>query len=324
MSESLYISPLAEVTTLGEDKIAISVVGRRFTVEDRVGILKSILADAAHGVTLKKLLDDRAESFPPEAVEAAVNALVDAKVLLKHDARSGSEATFHHLQHRREQDGMSGPAQRPQYDKANWVLALAGTGSCADALAASLTELGVQVERVVRDGPLPDKGERRALLLAASNFDDIALFRAMNAKAVAAGWPALFVGIDWNTVHCGPLVLPKATGCYECYFHRVRSTRKFVAEFDMRSQSENILYHPLPSRLAVQFGVAEASRVALQFLAGTLEGLQQSVFSEIDSASGEIVRSRVLRLPRCQVCGTASTERPVGSVFQQALLRRRA
>ena len=93
MSESLYISPLAEVTTLGEDKIAISVVGRRFTVEDRVGILKSILADAAHGVTLKQLLDSRAESFPPEAVEAAVNALVEARVLLKQNGRSGGDAT---------------------------------------------------------------------------------------------------------------------------------------------------------------------------------------------------------------------------------------
>lgn len=323
MSECLYLSPLAEVTTQGEDKIAISVVGRRFTVEDRVGILKSILADAAHGVTLRQLLDDRAESFPPEAVEAAVNALVEAKVLLKQDGRSG-DSTFHHLQHRREQDGMSGPAQRPLYDKSNWLLALAGSGTCADALAASLAELGVPLQRLGAEDALPEPGGRRALLLTASDFDDIALFRAMNAKAVAAGWPALFVGIDWSSVHCGPLVLPKATGCYECYFHRVRATRKFVAEFDMRSQSGNILYHALPSRLAVQFGVAEASRLALQFLSGTLEGLQQSVFSEIDSGSGEIVRSRVLRLPRCQVCGSASTARPVGSVFQQALLRRRA
>jgi bacteriocin biosynthesis cyclodehydratase domain-containing protein len=323
MSECLYLSPLAEVTAQGEDKIAISVVGRRFTVEDRVGILKSILADAAHGVTLRQLLDDRAESFPPEAVEAAVNALVEAKVLLKQDGRSG-DSTFHHLQHRREQDGMSGPAQRPLYDKSNWLLALAGSGACADALAASLAELGVPLQRLGAEDALPELDSRRALLLTASDFDDIALFRAMNAKAVAAGWPALFVGIDWNSVHCGPLVLPKATGCYECYFHRVRATRKFVAEFDMRSQSGNILFHALPSRLAVQFGVAEASRLALQFLSGTLEGLQQSVFSEIDSGSGEIVRSRVLRLPRCQVCGSASTARPVGSVFQQALLRRRA
>jgi len=324
MSESLYISPLAEVTTLSEDKIAISVVGRRFTVEDRVGILKSILTDAAQGVTLARLVEDRAESFPPEAVETAVNALVDAKVLVKADGRSGGDATFHHLQHRREQEGFVSAAQRPQYDKSNWLLMLAGSGSCADALAASMSGLGVPFERMERDAPLPEAGSRRALLVVCADFDDIALFRTMNARAVAAGWPVLFAGIDWGTVHCGPLVQPKATGCYECYFHRVRATRRFVAEFDVRSQSENILYHALPSRLAVQFGVAETSRMALQFLAGTMDGLQQSVISEIDSSSGEITRSRVLRLPRCQVCGTASTARPVGSVFQQALLRRRA
>jgi bacteriocin biosynthesis cyclodehydratase domain-containing protein len=324
MSECLYISPLAEVTTLSEDKMAISVVGRRFTVEDRVGILKSILADAAQGVTVAQLVADRAESFPPEAVEVAVNALIEAKVLIKANGRNGSDATFHHLQHRREQEGLIHASQRAQYDKSNWAVTLVGSGSCADALAASLTELDVPFVRGDRDTVLSAPGERRALLLVCSDFDDMALFRAMNAKAVEANLPALFVGIDWNTVHCGPLVLPKATGCYECYFHRVRATRKFVAEFDVRSQSENILYHALPSRLAVQFGVAEASRVALQFLAGTLEGLQHSIFSEIDCSSGEIQRSRVLRLPRCQACGTASTARPVASVFQQALLRRRA
>lgn len=327
MNESLYVSPLAEITTLGEDKIAMSVVGRRFTVEDKVGMLKSILDQAGQGVQLAALTAAMADSFPPEAVEAAVTALVNARVLVRDDARAGGDATHQHLQHRRELDALIPRDQLAAYDRANWLLVLAGDGACADALAEALAQMNVPLRRIGRDGELPPAdaiGDQRALLLVCSDFEDFASFRAMNAKAVERGMASLYLGIDWSTVQCGPLVMPKATACYECYFHRVRSTRKFVAEFDVRSKPENILYHALPSKLAIQFGVAEASRLVLQYLSGTLDDLHHSVFSEIDSLSGETHRSRILRLPRCACCGNASTARPVGTVFQQSLLRRRA
>lgn len=324
MNDTLYISPLAEVTVIGDDKIALSVVGRRFTVEDRVGMLKSILRDAESGVQLSTLIENMADLFPAEAVQTAVKALVDTKVLVRRDGRSGGDATLHHLEHRREQEALISSAQSAAYQPDNWMLLQVGEGACADAMAAALTQLNVPLTRLAPDGELPDTGTRRALLLVCSDFENFGLFRQQNLRALEHGLPSLYLGIDWSTVQCGPLVLPKANACYECYFHRVRSTRKFTAEFDVRSQPENILYHAMPSKLALQFGVAEASRLVLQYLSGTLENLQQSLFSEIDSQSGEIHRSRVLRLPRCPSCGTANTSRPVGSVFQQALLRRRA
>lgn len=324
MNDTLYVSPLAEITTLGDDKIAMSVVGRRFTVEDKVGMLKTILGQAGQGVQMAALTESMADSFPPEAVEAAVTALVNTRVLVRDDARAGGDATHQHLQHRRELDALIPRDQLAAYDRANWLLVLAGEGACADALAEALAQMNVPLQRIGRDGELPDTNDKRALLLVCSDFEDFATFRAMNAKAVERGLASLYLGIDWSTIQCGPMVMPKATACYECYFHRVRSTRKFVAEFDVRSKPENILYHALPSRLAIQFGVAEASRLVLQYLSGTLDNLQHSVFSEIDSLTGETHRSRVLRLPRCACCGNASTARPVGTVFQQSLLRRRA
>ncbi|SFM61541.1 TOMM precursor leader peptide-binding protein [Rugamonas rubra] len=326
MNDCLYVSPLAEITTIGADKIALSVVGRRFTVEDKVGMLKGILALARDGVSRDALVEHMADSFPAEAVDAALKALLDTKVLVRHNGRASGDATHEHLTHRRELEGLTMPGQGAAYERANWLVALAGEGACADALAASFAELDVAVLRVGADAALPCAAAagKRALLIVCADHEDYALFRAMNAKAVEAGMPSLYVGIDWSTVQCGPLVMPRATACYECYFHRVRGTRKFVAEFDVRSLPDAIMYHAVPSKLALRFGVAEASRVALQYLSGTLENLQHSVFSEIDSLSGEIHRSRILRLPRCAACGNASSARPVGSVFQQALLRRRA
>ena len=144
----------------------------------------------------------------------------------------------------------------------------------------------VPLERLNDDAPIPDYGNKRALLLVCSDVENFSLFRTVNAKAVERGITSLYLGIDWGTVQCGPLVIPKATACYECYFHRVRTTRRFVAEFDVRSKPENILYNALPSRLALQFGVAETSRLILQYLSGTLDNLNQSMFSEIDSVRG--------------------------------------
>jgi bacteriocin biosynthesis cyclodehydratase domain-containing protein len=328
LPESLYISPLAEVTAVDEAKIALSVMGRRFTVEDPMGMLKRLLALAEQGVSHDAAVAALEEEFPAEAVTAAIKALTDTKVLVKRNDRVIGDATHYQLQHKREMEGLVPPAQAAAHAPSNWVLALAGQGACADAVAASMQQLGIRVERLEENAEIPanipDYGQQKALLLVCADFENFGLFRQLNQRALARGIPSLYLGMDWSTVQCGPLVIPKASACYECYFSRVRGTRKFVAEFDVRSKRENILYHALPSKLAVQYGVAEASRMILHYLSGTLDNLHLSLFAEIDSQSGDIHRSRVLRLPRCPACGTANTARPVGSVFQQALLRRQA
>ncbi len=324
MNAHLYLSPLAQITAIGAEKVALSVAGRRFTVDDPAGMLKLILARAEQGLDQAAVCEELADQFPADAIEAAIQALVNTRVLIRHNTRASGDASLHLLEHRRELEALTAPASAGQYAPANWALALVGQGRLADALCTALGALGVTVDRLAEDADLPDYGQRRALLLVCADFEHHGLFRQQNTKAIARDLPTLFLGLDWSTVHCGPLVLPRASACYECYFHRLRTTRKFVAEFDMQSDPANLLYHALPSTLAIQFALAEGTRLILEYLSGTLDNLHHSAFSEIDSLTGSIGRSRVLRLPRCPACGTASSARPVGSVFQQALLRRRA
>ena len=324
MTAHLYLSPLAQITAIGAEKIALSVVGRRFTVDDPAGLLKLILARAEHGLDQAALGDQLAEQFPADAIDAAVQALVNTRVLIRHNGRATGDASLHLLEHKRDLEALTTPASAAQYAPANWRVALVGHGRLADALSAALRGLGVALERLADDAPLPEYQQERALLVVCADVEQHGLFRQQNSKAIGANLPSLFIGLDWSTVHCGPLVLPRASACYECYFHRLRTTRKFVAEFDMQSDPANLLYHAVPSTLAIQFALAEGTRLILEYLSGTLENLHHSAFSEIDSLTGAIGRSRVLRLPRCPACGSASSARPVGSVFQQALLRRRA
>ncbi|MDK2123271.1 TOMM precursor leader peptide-binding protein [Parachitinimonas caeni] len=323
MNSRLYLSPLAEVTQLGDDKIALSVVGRRFTVEDRAGMIKSILEHAQDGIVLDQLTSTLSAVFPASAVEAAVKSLAQTKVLVSHDARSRGDATHQHLAHRREADGQIGVDPASTMDSSTWMVALAGKGALADALAQALIDMDVPVTRLSADTTLPAFPDRRCMLVACADYENFAQSRQLNQQAIAHNMTSLYLGIDWTTVQCGPLVIPKATACYECYFHRVRATRRFVAEFDSRAVADNVLYHALPSKLAIQWAVAEASRMVMRYLSGTLENLHLGQFCEIDSFSGEVQRSLVLRLPRCPVCGTANTGRPVGTAFLHAQLRRK-
>jgi len=323
MTKRLFISPLAEITTLADDKIALSVVGRRYTVEDRAGLIKRMLAYAENGVELSTLTETFAAEFPDAAVEAAFASLVSARVLVRDDARALGDSTHLQLQHRREMSGNLEGRGEKDYDAAHWHVVLAGKGALANALALAMADINITVERVDDDVQLSDYGDKRCLLLSVSDDENFALARAWNKKAISSAMPYLFVGIDWTTVQCGPLVLPRATACYECYYHRVRATRRFVNEFDVRSDRSNVLYNALPSKLAIQWAVAETLRLVLRYFSGTLDNLHQSPFSEIDTFTGEVGRSMVLRLPRCPACGNASTERPVSSVYQYAQLRRK-
>jgi bacteriocin biosynthesis cyclodehydratase domain-containing protein len=245
-------------------------------------------------------------------------------VLVGRNDRNRGDSTHSLLEHRRELDGNIASGSNADFLPENWIVVLAGQGQLANAMLKSLTETGIQVNRVGAEGQISTYADKRAMMLVCSDDEDFSMFRKMNSVAVEAGMPSLFLGIDWSTVQCGPLVIPKATACYECFYHRVRSTRKFAAEFDVRSNPDNFVYRAIPSKLAIQWAVAEGARIVLQYLSGTLENMHQSTFSEIGIFDGNIGRSAVLRLPRCPVCGVANTARPVGTVYQHALMRRRA
>src|SRR4029078_4791818 len=103
-------SPLDEISRVGEDKVALSVVGRRYTVEDPAGLIRRILAHAEQGLDLERLAGDLPEHVPLAAAEATVKALADTRVLVPRNTRGASDATQHHLSHRRELDGNFGAA----------------------------------------------------------------------------------------------------------------------------------------------------------------------------------------------------------------------
>ena len=320
MTERLFISPLAEITTLDDDKIALSVVGRRYTIEDKIGLTRRILDFAQHGMTSSTLIDSLSNEFSETVLASTIQSLTATGVLVSKDDRAMGESTHLHLQHYRERSG--NPEGRPleQYDPARWRVALVGKGMLANALKLAIADVQIEVECV--DDALSTVSDKRCVILTVSDDENIALARAWNKTAVILGLPFLFVGIDWSVVQCGPLVLPRATACYECYYHRVRATRRFVNEFDALSDRSRILYNKLPSKLAIQWAVAETLRLLLLHLSGTHDQLHQSPFSTIDTFQGSIERSMVLRLPRCPVCGNASGEKPVSAVYQHAQLRR--
>ena len=350
MTTMLTISPLAEITTFGTDKIALSLVGRRLTIEDPTGMLKCMLLSTKKGISQTELVSLLAQDYPTDAVTAAIKALCDLNLFIHADqnelqrATSASQrcatATHLFLAYRRKCEHIAATDHHASGNPSDWKLVVIGQGGFADAITIALTQLNIQVRQLNPGDDLGTHAQANThsdtvtteqgithyptLLLACSDFEDFTFFRNINKQAMALAIPTLYLNLDWSTAQCGPLVIPNASACYECYFHRLRATRKFLEEFDARSNTEHILIHALPNTLAIQYGTAEAARIVLQFLSGILNNMHQGLFSEMDSLTGDIHRSQIIRLPRCPVCGRANTHRPTGTVFQRAILRQGA
>lgn len=322
MIKRWFVSSLAEIIILNEDKIAISIVGRRYTIDDPFGMLRSILNYIEDGADMEMIEKGLSECFPAGVVSSTLKSLIDTKVLVEKDSRTHGDSTHDYFVYCHDQSNIFSDEQRTLYLPESWSVILIGEGALAESLDNIFKELNINIERKNAEFFLPLQKDKRQLIIACADFENFPMFRTVNQSCINNNIPALYVALDWSTVHCGPLVLPKASACYECYFHRLRSSRRFISEFDARANPNNILYQALPNKLAIQWAKAEVSRLALHYLNGTLDHLHKSHFESMNTQNGEIDRSVVLRLPRCPICGVSSINRPASPVFQHALLRR--
>ena len=125
-----------------------------------------------------------------------------------------------------------------------------------------------------------------------------------NERAIHKGSPITFCRVWGGILHIGPVVIPEETACLECLELRTTADLKFPQD---RVKSVNQLTQAQP---APSFGWANP---ALQFLLlRHLASVTRSAYSlvepgvryEFDLVSLETASRPVLRLPRCEICGS--------------------
>lgn len=179
-----------------------------------------------------------------------------------------------------------------------------GTGRLARAVRRGLGHLHIrQVEAVAAgDGEI-------GLTVACSDYEAELAFRQHNRTGIAARIPMLFACIAEASVRVGPFVVPGDTSCFECFYHRLRANVTFREELDAFLASEASLEETgADSHAAIYAGLASAlvcAQVA-NFLCGALHHCLFDRLLDLCPVTLEAAVSRVLKLPRCEVCGSTS------------------
>jgi bacteriocin biosynthesis cyclodehydratase domain-containing protein len=324
MTIKYYLSPGLEVIALDSLQLSLNLYGKRFTLKDESGLMNVLITSAGEGLDKAVFLQKFDGRFVVDTVDKAIHSLLDAQIFVDTDLRSTGNGTgefFCHLANRAGKMSLSNPlGGKPSA----WRVALIGSGHLARQIGASMVEHGVTVETYADLSTIKTQDDHILLAVVCSDNEDHTFFRNINSQAVDAGITSIYLSLDWQLARCGPLVIPKATACYECYFHRVCSTRRFQAEFSAKAMAANVQYSPIPNKLTIQWAVALATTQILSYFSGIIGDLHLSPIREVDVIRAEVDHSHLLKLPRCPVCGSASAKRPLSPVINSMLAAAKA
>ena len=143
------------------------------------------------------------------------------------------------------------------------------------------------------------------ILIATSDFGGRDLMRQWNRFAVERGIHFLPVVLENLIGHVGPLVIPGEVPCYECLRARENS-HMTDPELTRVSESRAVegqriaAFHPSMASILGDIAAVEMARVYGQWSPSGVAGR----LLEVNLLTGSMTPRRLLKLPRCAVCGT--------------------
>jgi bacteriocin biosynthesis cyclodehydratase domain-containing protein len=141
-------------------------------------------------------------------------------------------------------------------------------------------------------------------MVATSDFGGLGLMREWNAFCVRERKLFLPVVLQDMMGYVGPLVLPGETPCFECAWTRQSSN---MNQPDIERATEPVAYFGqgvdawLPP-MASMLGELAALEL-VRFCSGVIAGTRTGVMTEVDMLRPELSTRRLLKVPRCRVCG---------------------
>ena len=147
------------------------------------------------------------------------------------------------------------------------------------------------------------------LIVLCQEYPDISRLRAVNKDAVACHVPFFPVTIDRHVVSLGPVIIPGATACMECMYHRAQMN----AAESMEAHED--MFALATSTLVVKLGAVLGAIEAARFLSGAIYDLDVASCVRHSVLTGKRSHSVVLKLPRCPVCGIGGGGRPLADTF---------
>jgi bacteriocin biosynthesis cyclodehydratase domain-containing protein len=165
-------------------------------------------------------------------------------------------------------------------------------------------ELAVCKPLSVGDWIIASERSAKRCIVATSDTADTSGLRTWNAVCVARGVNFFPVLLRDLIAYAGPLTVPGQTACFECLTLRQHANApdlKVARVLDhARGDGQQVVgFHPLMAQLA---GMAAALEL-LKFYAGIPRARVGEVV-EISALGATMIPRKVLRIPRCPVCGS--------------------
>jgi hypothetical protein len=273
----LQIDPAVDVVSTKEGHILFRTPQGDIPVTDPFGLVRRVTDQCRQGVT-------------PEALESACNGDIECEQM---------RALVGKLSQRRllKQD-----PPHPSGDVVtDWMRYYAG-GKAAPLPSVSLLGSG-KVADAVRDrlalaGFGFDASAESTGWIATCDEPDMDWLLEQNLQALAAAKPFMPIWVDRACCHWGPMVLPGATGCLECWWHR-RQAASRQAQFAAANTAHPLSVSRIVADIAASLASADILRWALNAHVETDHGLAWC----FDYLSSDLSGASVLRLPRCDACG---------------------
>jgi bacteriocin biosynthesis cyclodehydratase domain-containing protein len=177
-------------------------------------------------------------------------------------------------------------------------VAVHGRSVTAVELARLLDTSGVSVAKASAE---PELEPGVDLLVSAPTPGEVEALHAANAERLRDGIPWLVVlPYDGRLTTVGPLYVPGQTACHACFTVRRAATSGYEEDFALLETRPAPA--PVPDAVAVM-AAGLASLVSLRWLAAKDPTLPGVAYALEASGVPTLTRHRVLRVPRCTVCG---------------------
>jgi bacteriocin biosynthesis cyclodehydratase domain-containing protein len=334
-TERLYAAPMQLVQTNDGAIVRRGLVRLHVRGENATSLLGDILQAASrpNGATGAEMCEPFDAELHP-AICDLIDTLVARRLLLTLEKGGAEFLTRETAEEREDVFFWTFGADRTKVERelSTRRISVIGVNSVSQALVSSLRQSGFgevmtvdhpllrsmrfcgsdgTVDRTLWSQQAPvayetwaDAGMLPDCLVATSDFGGLSLMREWNTFCVTSGVDFYSVVLQDMIGFAGPLVLPGLTACFECFWLRQNSNFERGAvhrETEAVAFQGQIVDGLFPS-MAVVLGQVAAFEL-LRFYAKSPPGTRISTVIEIDVLGSTMTPRKVLRAPRCPVCG---------------------
>jgi len=263
-----------------------------FTIKDPLNIASKLADICKHGAHSDNILSNFPINDERKAILELIELLKSRRVLQldKPDrAKTDIDPTAHWLRY-------YAGSRTPKLPSFQCV----GGGLLAKHLTQKLNDLGLSPY----DEADTHNDTTRSCLIAAFDYYAVNELRELNAQAIKSQRPFMPVWTERHRLRWGPMVIPHATACFECLYHREEAASRRGQPKATMKAGHNHSVSPLVAGMASSLASLEVMRWALEAHMETDVGMAW----DFDILTMNMNGSRVLRLPRCHVCGVARAQ----------------